>query len=68
MSNRKAMAIMALVLAFVWTLTLWLDSIGIQHIWKLALVITYALSGCMLGSFLFYLAKRLWPPPKEPPP
>lgn len=59
---------MATVLALVWALTLWLNFLGFSHIWKLALIITYALSGCMLGAFLFFLAKRLWPPTKEPPP
>ena len=67
MSNRKALLIMSGLLALVWAVTFWLDSMGIQHIWKFAFIVTYALFGCMLGALLFFLAKWLWPPTKEPP-
>lgn len=67
MSNRKALAVMTAVLVLVWAVTLWLEALGSSHIWKFALIITYALSGCMFGALLFFIAKRLWPQSKEPP-
>jgi hypothetical protein len=38
MSNRKALGLMFLILIVVWTLTLGLDYMGVQHVMKLCSV------------------------------
>lgn len=59
MTNRKALFIMSLVLAFLWGITLFLESFGYTDIRKLTLVLTFSILGSMVGALLFFIGKRL---------
>ena len=60
MTNRKALSVMFVVVLIVWVVTFTLEYAGVPHIRKLAVVITIALSACMLGAFLHFIAKRIF--------
>ncbi len=60
MSNRKALSIMFVALVIIWVATFALEYAGIPHIRKLATILTIALSACMFGAFLHFLAKRIF--------
>ncbi len=51
---------MFVVVLIVWVVTFTLEYAGVPHIRKLAVVITIALSACMLGAFLHFIAKRIF--------
>ncbi len=59
MTNRKALFIMTFVLAFLWGITLFLESHGYTDIRKLTLVLTFSILGSMVGALLFFIGKRL---------
>jgi len=60
MTNRRALLLMSVAVTIVWIATFVLEYAGVPHIRKLAVVLTIALSACMLGAFLHFVAKRIF--------
>ncbi len=60
MTNRRALSIMSIAVATVWIATFALEYSGVPHVRKIAIILTIALSACMFGAFLHFLAKRIF--------